>query len=531
MFMKTLNRIFLTLFAVAVFFTATAQVPKLSSHTSAPATIFLDFDGQTVTGSAWNWSGPIYAEAATLSIPAITEIFNRVAEDFRPFNINVTTDSAYFWSVPANKRTRIIVTPTSAWYGLAGGVAYVGSFAWGDNTPAWVFSTLLNNNIKYVAEAISHEVGHTLGLQHQSAYDASCNKTYEYYGGTGSGEIGWAPIMGVGYYQNLTSWHNGTNSISCGTYQSDFDIIASAGNGFGLRTDDHANTTATATTINLSGGLFTASGLVNNATDVDVFKLTVGTTSNLTLNVIPQNVGSSNAGANVDIKIVLMKDADSVDFYNPSTLLNAGVDTNITAGTYYLVIDGVGNANQDNYGSLGLFTVSGTLNATLPVFNFKLNGTVNNGQHQLNWSFLADEPLQLLQLEQSTDARTFTTVSNLPIAARSYQHTPSATNEIIYYRLKAVTAQTNRTYYTNTLSLKNNKAAVVTIKTQAGANAINIVSNGQYAYQLLAIGGQQIAAGTINKGSNQLNTNGAKGVLVLRYSNGSQLYTQKIIQQ
>ncbi|MDX1935617.1 MAG: hypothetical protein SFU21_00790, partial [Flavihumibacter sp.] len=140
-------------------------------------------------------------------------------------------------------------------------------------------------------------------------------------------------------------------------------------------------------------------------------------------------------------------------------------------------------------------------------------------------------PLQLLQLEQSTDARTFTTVSNLPIAARSYQHTPSATNEIIYYRLKAVTAQTNRTYYTNTLSLKNNKAAVVTIKTQAGANAINIISNGQYAYQLLAIGGQQIAAGTINKGSNQLNTNGAKGVLVLRYSNGSQLYTQKIIQQ
>ncbi len=48
-----------------------------------------------------------------------------------------------------------------------------------------------------------------LGLQHQSTYDSNCVKTAEYSPGQGSGEIGWAPIMGDGYYENLTTWHIG----------------------------------------------------------------------------------------------------------------------------------------------------------------------------------------------------------------------------------------------------------------------------------------------------------------------------------
>ena len=39
--------------------------------------------------------------------------------------------------------------------------------------------------------------------------------------GLGSGEIGWAPIMGVGYYKNFTLWNNGPNSFGCTNYQSD----------------------------------------------------------------------------------------------------------------------------------------------------------------------------------------------------------------------------------------------------------------------------------------------------------------------
>jgi serralysin len=47
---------------------------------------------------------------------------------------------------------------------------------------------------KYTAEAISHEVGHTLGLSH----DGRITPSEGYYAGHGSGDTGWAPIMGVG---------------------------------------------------------------------------------------------------------------------------------------------------------------------------------------------------------------------------------------------------------------------------------------------------------------------------------------------
>lgn len=131
----------------------------------------------------------------------ITLIWKRISEDYRPFDVNITTDSVRFNNAAPNKRIRVIITPTSAWYGSAGGVAYVGSFAWGGTpgTPCWVFENQLGNNTKSIAEAAAHEVGHTLTLRHQSTYNSSCTKTNEYNPGLGTGVTSWAPIMGVGY--------------------------------------------------------------------------------------------------------------------------------------------------------------------------------------------------------------------------------------------------------------------------------------------------------------------------------------------
>src|SRR5687768_4852018 len=173
-------------------------IPKFNSNSEASATVYLDFDGHLVKGTAWNWDSTIHAKPSTLSSSSVTEVFNRVAEDFRIFNLNITTDSFVFKKAPSGKRMRIIITPTSKWFGNSAGVSFVNSFTWGDDTPAWVFSTLLENNPKYIAEATSHEIGHTLGLQHQSTYTKNCDLVNEYAEGKGSGEIGWAPIMGVG---------------------------------------------------------------------------------------------------------------------------------------------------------------------------------------------------------------------------------------------------------------------------------------------------------------------------------------------
>src|SRR5258708_3050585 len=110
-----------------------AQIPILNSYPSAKAVVYLDFDGQYEDGTVWNGNGPIKGEAGELSVDMITEIFNRVSEDYRPFNLNITTDSNAFNSAPILQRIRIIFTSTSAWYcNCAGGVSYVGSFSWGD---------------------------------------------------------------------------------------------------------------------------------------------------------------------------------------------------------------------------------------------------------------------------------------------------------------------------------------------------------------------------------------------------------------
>lgn len=200
-----------------------AQAPYgLNSHPSAVPTIYLDFDGQTVTSTLWlsqfNGGNPIPCLPPNMTNAQMIKVFNHVAEDFRPFEVNVTTDSAVFLAAPVDTRMRVIFTSSSTWYGAAGGVAFVDSWRYynfyNDETPCFVFSSLLGNNDKRCAEAASHEVGHTLGLYHQSQYNDACGFVAEYFAGRGSGDIGWAPIMGNSYGRNLTTWHNGRSSLS-----------------------------------------------------------------------------------------------------------------------------------------------------------------------------------------------------------------------------------------------------------------------------------------------------------------------------
>ena len=58
------------LFGVLSYILGDAQVPKLSSYPAAQGVLFLDFDGQYVQGTSWNWEGPIAAQASGLSSAA-----------------------------------------------------------------------------------------------------------------------------------------------------------------------------------------------------------------------------------------------------------------------------------------------------------------------------------------------------------------------------------------------------------------------------------------------------------------------------
>jgi hypothetical protein len=517
------------LFSVCTF----SQVPIYNSYPSASATIYLDFDGQHVEGTSWNYNGALNLGPANLTNSQITEIFNRISEDYRPFNINITTDSTKYWSAPANQRMRVIFTITSDWYGAAGGVSYVNSFTWGDNTPCFVFTALLNYTTKYIAEAGAHEIGHTLGLNHQSSYDTNCTKLNEYNSGQGSGEIGWAPIMGVGYYRNFTLWHNGSNPWGCSNYQDDLGIITGTTNGFGYRTDDYSSSVNNKSTqANFVNNRFSINGVIERISDQDVFKFTMPELGVFHLDANPYNVGSGDNGSNLDIKVDLLANSQTVlESYNPDLTLNATIDTTLNAGTYYLRVQSMGNIYAPDYASLGSYTLAASYAplTVLPVHELELHGADNNGKHELNWSIDANEAIAQQMLEVSLDGKKFQSLSSLGPSARAYTYIPDA-NGTLYYRM-SVTFNDNKEYFSNIIALPNivNKPSIINNLVH---NSVQVSSPSAFTYTVVDFSGRTIAKGNLAQGTNTIATsNLGNGMYIIQFSNGQERYAEKFMKQ
>lgn len=336
--------------------------PIHNSRLGAKGVIYLDFDGETVSGTPWNSSytggSTINASSPNFSTAQIQQVWQTVSEDYLPFDVNVTTDRAVFDSYPTNRRTMVVFTPDNEWYGTSGGVAYVDVF--GSSTydpPAWVFTDQLGNSASNAAEAASHEAGHTLGLHHDGT------STQGYYGNPalGSGLTTWAPIMGVGYYANITQWSIGEYPDANNSAEDDLAIISSTRNGLGYIADDHSNTTAGASLFTETGtdGL-QAGGIIERNTDIDVFTFQTSGGS------VSFNVTNAPVDPNLDIKLQLLDSAGSlVAEANPSGNPDALLGAVVSSGTYYLTVTGTGNGTLSNgysdYGSLGAFSISGTV--------------------------------------------------------------------------------------------------------------------------------------------------------------------------
>jgi hypothetical protein len=179
--------------------------------------VFIDFDGAIIKTPYWNMGAELNLTPSGLTSSEINNILFEVKKDFSQFPIKVTIDSFIYSEASPNKRQRIIITENNDWYLGAGGVAYIGSIQWGLEIPAFVFSKALQYRQKYIWEACSHEIGHTIGLYHQTKYDINCNFLSEYNdGGTSLS----APIMGVSYYKPGI-WWIGPNSFGCQNIQND----------------------------------------------------------------------------------------------------------------------------------------------------------------------------------------------------------------------------------------------------------------------------------------------------------------------
>lgn len=339
---------------------------KLHSRPGSSRVIFLDFDGHTTSGTSWNTSytggAPIVSAPYSLDgdpntfntaeQDAIQYIWQRVAEDFAPFDVDVTTedpgDAGIFRSSTSDTLygTRAVISPTNFTGQSIGGIAYVGVFNYvGTNyKPAFIMTSGLGNNEKNIAEATSHEVGHNLGLSHDGTASVG------YYQGHGD----WAPIMGVGYYRAVTQWSKGEYP---GANQLQDDLAVMQTYGIAIIPDDHGDSRATATV--LSGTNLSASGVVTTRTDTDVFQFSTGT-GNVTLNFNP-----APRGPNLDIQATLTdSNGNTVAVLNPAGLAASYTGT-LAAGVYFITVDGVGAGDlvtgYSDYASLGQYTITGTL--------------------------------------------------------------------------------------------------------------------------------------------------------------------------
>jgi hypothetical protein len=354
-------------------------IPVLNSLPTATKTIYLDFDGENHVGF---WGGtvisPLVIAPSTMNNAQILKIFSIVSEDFRPFNVNVTTDELVYNLTNPFTRVRLLITPTGFWSGSPGGIAVIGDFYKGNNNPAFVFESNIGYNPNAISEAASHEIGHTLGLYHTADYvPNTCTITgngYSFGIATG-GQISYAPIMGVSYNRNCTRWSSLPNPNNCIDIQEQLSIIAfpyvgtgTYPNGTGLeyRVDDYPNV-GTSTLPNIlpsaATNIFNAEGIIETNTDKDVFKLTILNDYNLSLNVVPYNVGAGNERANLDVVLKVYNSSNNLLYTSePADILNASLnDVILPSGTYYIEISGGANANTSNYGSLGLYTISGSV--------------------------------------------------------------------------------------------------------------------------------------------------------------------------
>lgn len=354
-----------------------SQTFLLHSKPGSNRKIFLDFDGHTMSGNAWTagynggtniiappWDtdgnpGSFSASEQT----AIQQIWFRVAEDFAPFDVDVTTEfpgeAALTRSNSGDQLygTRALVSPLSSYFGNYGGIAYVGVFdSIGDyNKPALIFPEKLGNDEKNIAEAISHEVGHNLGLSHDGTTTGS-----EYYTGQGN----WAPIMGVGYSKPIVQWSRGEYANANNT-ENDYTVIGQ--NGLVYRADDYGNTIGTATAL---ANVFniTNTGYLERTNDVDFFSFQTGG-GTATFTVTPWE-----RGANVHFLLALYNSGGTLITNREVADTGSGVQVVkfsaiLSAGTYYVSVDGIGSGNPSttgysDYGSLGNYTLTVNLPPT-----------------------------------------------------------------------------------------------------------------------------------------------------------------------
>jgi hypothetical protein len=323
----------------------TSLPPIRHSRPGATRVLYLDFNGHTVTGTQWNSSAgapssylctayDFDGNAGSFSPAeqnAIVLIWERVAESFRAFDVDVTTEQPAVFN---NQTARALFTgprdangvanPSSA---TASGVAYVNVF--GNATFATSTSVCFiytdNATPSQSAATASHELGHQLGLSHDGS------SAGEYYAGHGAGEASWAPIMGSST-RNIRQWSKGEYYDANNT-QDDLAIITGK---LTVRTGDLPGTDTAATALIANGSDLSQRSQFETPGDTDTFTFTTAGGA-LALTVGPIFTGGLSNRNSVDVAAELRDAGGSLlARADPADSSTATLNQTLAAGTYFL---------------------------------------------------------------------------------------------------------------------------------------------------------------------------------------------------
>jgi LPXTG-motif cell wall-anchored protein len=395
--------------------------PAGGSRPGAPYTVYLDFDGATIRNTEWNryYEQDVFElapNAAATDAAYVYQVWARVAEDYAPFDVNVTTTDP---GADALHKT----SPDDGEYGMtavvtdttdiepadgASGRAWAGGFGNAFLSPAMIFAPVArDSNAPDVGNVVSHEVGHTFGLNHDGIGDD------EYYGDTQAEPASlWGPIMGAPWSAPLSQWSPGDYAGATRPGEDDLAEITATGtvlqtfmvydgdqmwvdpyctdaadpndpqpgdsvfkqNGQGgcdpagdpltiefhyadraaHADDDHGDVLDEATALDTAGGDFTARGVIGRSGERDVFTFATGGG--------PVTVAAEGAsvGQDLDVRLELIDGAGELvaeadpesgtDLASPPTDraangLNAQLEADVDAGVYYVRVSGTGQGD------------------------------------------------------------------------------------------------------------------------------------------------------------------------------------------
>ncbi|MBS0631647.1 MAG: hypothetical protein JSS11_07010 [Verrucomicrobia bacterium] len=382
--------------------------PVRHSKPGSANVLYLDFNGFTITGTYWNtYYGPTTYKAVPFDTDgdpttfsdteqaAIIQIWERVAEDYAPFDVDVTTEEPAVFTATTG---RAVITKNSDANGVtmpsstAGGVAWLDVFGQSDYvstySPALIYYNNLGSRADYIAEATSHELGHNFGLSHDGLIkdpNNAASTASEYYSGHGTGDISWAPIMGAPYDHNITQWSKGEYYLANNTE----DALAIISGKLGYRADEAGGTLATTATVAVNGTAVSAAGILSSASDQDVFAVSTAA-GTVSFAVATYKAASNTNGGDADIKLELL-DASGTPLAssNPAGLPNASLTYIASAtATYYLRLTPVGTGTPlvanptgyTSYASIGQYTLTGTIVPTAPAIVGTLTASIAAGQ-------------------------------------------------------------------------------------------------------------------------------------------------------